>query len=109
MKLLASQTSPYARKLRVLALELEIDLAVIETAPMDDGAALLAANPAALLGVAAGALELGREADLALINPAKPWVVNADKMAASAGNTPFDKQGVEGRVLALFKGGSKIH
>ena len=71
--------------------------------------ALLAANPAALLGVAAGALEIGREADLALIDPAKPWVVNSDKMAASAGNTPFDKQGVEGRVLALFKGGCKIH
>ena len=70
--------------------------------------ALLAANPAALLGVAAGAIELGREADLALIDPAKPWVVNSDKMAASAGNTPFDKQGVEGRVLALFKGGSAI-
>ena len=70
--------------------------------------ALLAANPAALLGVAAGALELGREADLALIDPAKPWLVNSDKMAASAGNTPFDKQGVEGRVLALFKGGCAI-
>lgn len=70
--------------------------------------ALLAANPAALLGVAAGALELGREADLALIDPAKPWLVNSDKMAASAGNTPFDKQGVEGRVLALFKGGSAV-
>ena len=70
--------------------------------------ALLAANPAALLDVAAGVLELGREADLALIDPAKPWVVNSDKMAASAGNTPFDKQGVEGRVLALFKGGSAI-
>ena len=70
--------------------------------------ALLAANPAALLGVAAGALEVGREADLALIDPAKPWLVNSDKMAASAGNTPFDKQGVEGRVLALFKGGSAI-
>ena len=70
--------------------------------------ALLAANPAALLGVAAGTLEVGCEADLALIDPAKPWVVNSDKMAASAGNTPFDKQGVEGRVLALFKGGSAI-
>ena len=70
--------------------------------------ALLAANPAALLGVAAGRLALGLEADLALIDPAKPWVVDSDKMAASAGNTPFDKQGVEGRVLALFKGGAAI-
>jgi glutathione S-transferase len=45
MKLLASSTSPYARKLRILALELGLPLAVIETAPMEDGAALLAANP----------------------------------------------------------------
>ena len=70
--------------------------------------ALLAANPAALLGVPAGALEVGREADIALIDPAKPWIVDSDKMAASAGNTPFDKQGVEGRVMALFKGGSAV-
>ena len=70
--------------------------------------ALLAANPAALLGVPAGVLEVGREADIALIDPVKPWIVDSDRMAASAGNTPFDKQGVEGRVLALFKGGSAI-
>jgi glutathione S-transferase len=45
MKLLASLTSPYARKLRVLALELGLAVETIETAPMDDGADLLAANP----------------------------------------------------------------
>lgn len=45
MKLLASHTSPYARKLRVLALELGLAMAVVETAPLDDGAELLAANP----------------------------------------------------------------
>ena len=69
---------------------------------------LLAANPAALLGAPAGQLAVGLEADLALIDPDKPWVVDSDKMAASAGNTPFDKQGVEGRVTALFKGGAAI-
>ena len=70
--------------------------------------ALLAANPAAILGVEAGVLAAGMEADIALIDPHKPWCVDADKMAASAGNTPFDKQGVEGRVLRLFKGGSAV-
>lgn len=69
---------------------------------------LLAANPARLLGVEAGSLAVGLEADLALIDPDKPWVVDSNKMAASAGNTPFDKQGVQGRVLALWKGGAKI-
>jgi dihydroorotase len=69
---------------------------------------LIASNPAAMLGVNAGKLELGAEADIALIDPVKPWVVDSNMMAAAAGNTPFDKQGVEGRVTALFKGGAPI-
>lgn len=69
---------------------------------------LIAANPARLLGVEAGRLELGAEADIALIDPARPWVVDSNQMAAAAGNTPFDKQGMEGRVTALFKGGVAV-
>ena len=45
MKLLASPTSPYARKLRVIAHELGISLPMEDTAPMTDPASLLAANP----------------------------------------------------------------
>jgi dihydroorotase len=70
--------------------------------------ALLASNPAALLGVDAGRLEVGAQADIALIDSERPWVVSSDKMAAAAGNTPFDRQGVQGRVTALFKGGAAI-
>lgn len=69
---------------------------------------LLAANPSKLLGVAAGKLEVGAEADFAIIDPVRPWIVDSDKMAAAAGNTPFDRRPVEGRVTALFKGGNQI-
>jgi dihydroorotase len=69
--------------------------------------ALLAANPARLLGVAAGELRAGYEADIALIDPDRPWIVDTDKMAASAGNTPFDGQPMQGRVEALWKGGMR--
>ncbi|MDE2619786.1 MAG: amidohydrolase family protein, partial [Sphingomonadales bacterium] len=69
---------------------------------------LLAGTPAALLGVEAGVLEPGAAADLAVIDPDRPWIVNSDKMAASAGNTPFDRQPVQGRVTALFKGGTQL-
>ena len=69
---------------------------------------LLSANPARLLGVEAGRLEVGMEADIAIVDPARPWIVNSDKMAAAAGNTPFDRRPVEGRVTALFKGGARI-
>ena len=70
--------------------------------------ALLAANPARLLGVHAGQLTQGLEADVALIDAERPWIVDSRKMAASAGNTPFDRQPVQGRVSALFKGGMEV-
>jgi len=69
---------------------------------------LVAANPARLLGVEAGALREGWEADLAIVDPEKPWVVDSAKMAAAAGNTPFDGQPAQGRVTALWKGGVGI-
>jgi dihydroorotase len=69
---------------------------------------LVAGKPAALLGVDAGRLAEGAEADLALIDPERAWIVDSAKMSARAGNTPFDRLGVQGRVTALYKGGVRI-
>lgn len=69
---------------------------------------LMAANPAHLLGVQAGAISVGNEADIALVDPDKPWIIDSGKMAASAGNTPFDGQPTQGRATALWKGGVRI-
>lgn len=69
---------------------------------------LCAHAPARLLGVEAGVLAQGYEADIALIDPEKPWIVDRRKMEASAGNTPFDGQPTQGRVTALFKSGVAV-
>lgn len=69
---------------------------------------LVAGTPARLLGVEAGQLMAGKEADLALVDPDKPWIVDSARMAATAGNTPFDRQPTQGRVLALYKGGMTV-
>ena len=69
---------------------------------------LLAAKPAELLGVNAGTLKAGSEADIALVDPDKPWVIKREAMAASASNTPFAGQPAQGRVIALYKGGVAI-
>lgn len=76
--------------------------------PMERLFALLAANPARLLGTGAGYLAVGLEADIAVIDPEKPWIVSSAKMAASAGNTPFDGQPMQGRVAGLYKGGISV-
>ncbi len=69
---------------------------------------LLAANPARLLGVDAGSLTPGAEADLILVDPDKPWQVDAKRMSARAGNTPFDGLPVQGRAVAVWKGGRRV-
>ncbi|MEQ1687148.1 MAG: amidohydrolase family protein [Sphingopyxis sp.] len=70
--------------------------------------ALLSANPATLLGVNAGAIAAGCEADLILIDPDAPWQISAQAMAARAGNTPFDGLPVQGRVRSVWKGGTRV-
>lgn len=69
---------------------------------------LLAANPARLLGIDAGRIEAGLDADLILVDEGTPWQVDAKKMAAWAGNTPFDGMPVQGRATAMWKGGQRI-
>ncbi len=66
---------------------------------------LVSGAPARLLDVVAGEIATGMEADVALVDPDKPWIIDSREMEASAGNTPFDGQPTQGRVTALWKGG----
>ena len=85
---------------------LALALGLAETAGLDHAAlfALLAANPAKILGLDAGTLEIGKPADLILFDPGTPWQIDTDV----DGNTPFDGLPVQGKVLKLFKGGTEI-
>ncbi len=89
---------------------LPLTLALVRDGVIDTARAfaLLAGNPAKLLGIDVGALMPGYEADVALIDPDRPWIVNSERMTASAGNTPFDRQPVQGRAVMLFKGGARL-
>jgi dihydroorotase len=71
--------------------------------------ALLAANPASLLGIEAGSLAIGMPADLVVIDSETPWQITADTLVGRAGNTPFDGLPVQGKVVMLFKGGNRLN
>ncbi|MBO9577044.1 MAG: amidohydrolase family protein [Sphingobium sp.] len=90
-----------AETLLPLALNLVRDGHISENRMM----ALLAANPAKLLGLDAGRLEPGLPADIILIDRDAPWIVDSGRMAAAAGNTAFDKLPVQGRSRMIMKGG----
>ncbi len=89
-------------------LALGLGLVRDETITLERLFALLAANPATVLGVEAGTLTPGAPADLLLLDRDAPWQVEADRLRAKAGNTPFDGLPVQGKVLRLFKGGNAL-
>jgi dihydroorotase len=70
--------------------------------------ALLARNPARLLGLDAGTLEVGKPADLLLYDANAPWQIVGDAFKAKAGNSPFDGLPVQGKVLRVWKGGREV-
>ncbi|KQN26528.1 dihydroorotase [Sphingomonas sp. Leaf33] len=94
----ADSASGAAGATTLLALALSMEL------PHDRLFALLAANPAKVLGLDGGTLEVGKPADLILIDAGAPWQITE----ANDGNTPFDGLPVQGKVLRLFKGGKEI-
>jgi dihydroorotase len=93
-----------AETLLPLALMLVRD-AAIDVARMF---ALLSKNPAHVLGLDTGTLEVGKPADLLLYDAHAPWQIVGDAFRASAGNTAFDGLPVQGKVLRLWKGGREV-
>ncbi|MBL4869940.1 MAG: dihydroorotase [Robiginitomaculum sp.] len=56
-------------------------------------------NPADLLGLPQGRLNIGAPADLVLINPNTPWVCDADTLSSISRNTPFDERKMQGKAV----------
>lgn len=86
-------------------LALSLNLVRDEVIGMNRLFALLTANPARILGINAGSFAQGAAADVIFVDPDTPWQVDSNKMAAAAGNTPFDRMPVQGRVRRIMKGG----
>ncbi len=70
--------------------------------------AMLTVNPARLLGLDRGTLAIGAAADVTLLNPELEWVVDKEKFASKARNTPFDGWRLKGRAVRTIVCGRTV-
>ena len=69
----------------------------------------MSTRPADLLGLPAGRIAKGAPADLIVLDPDLPWVVDAAKLASRCKNTPFDEAKMLGKVVLTMVAGRIVH
>lgn len=67
----------------------------------------LSYNPAKRLGLSCGRMTKGAPADLILIDPHAPFVLDRTTLYSKSKNTPFDGQRLQGRVLGTWVRGQR--
>ncbi len=117
---IASDHAPHAKEKKMQELDqapfgvvgLETSLAVmitelIEPGHLDWPTALskMTVNPARILGVPKGTLQLGADADVTVIDPKARWTVDPSKFVSKSSNTPFAGRTLTGRADLVMVGG----
>src|SRR5215471_3201142 len=69
----------------------------------------MSSAPAKILGLAAGTLRQGSPADVIVLDPDVPWVLDPAELKSKCKNTPFDEAKLEGRVLRTIVAGRTVY
>jgi dihydroorotase len=69
----------------------------------------MSTRPAELLGLPAGTLRAGAPADVIVIDPDMPWVLDPADLKSQCKNTPFDEARFSGRVLRTIVSGRTVY
>jgi dihydroorotase (multifunctional complex type) len=69
--------------------------------------AKLTINPARILGIPKGTLQIGADADITVIDPDLAWTVDPDQFRSKSKNTTFAGWQLQGRAVHVFVGGDR--
>jgi dihydroorotase len=69
----------------------------------------MSTRPAELLGLPGGTLRAGSPADVIVIDPDEPWVLDPADLKSQCKNTPFDEARFTGRVRQTIVGGRCVY
>jgi dihydroorotase len=117
---IATDHAPHAKEKKMQELDqapfgivgLETALGLVVTRLIEPGhlgwpAALrkMTVNPARILGIPKGTLQIGADADVTIIDPAARWEVDTKQFHSKSTNTPFAKWELVGRAEVVIVGG----
>ena len=68
----------------------------------------LTSNPAKILKIAKGNLNVGNEADFCIVDINKPWVVKKENLVSKSKNTSIENKKLQGKVLNTFVKGEEL-
>lgn len=92
-----------------LFLPLMVDLISSGSLDWATVAAATAGRPARLFGLPAkGAIEIGRDADLVLMDASREWTVRAVELPCSAGWSPYEGRTLRGAVIETWSRGEPV-
>lgn len=66
-------------------------------------------NPAKIIGLDKGSLEVGKTADIVIFNPKKTYTIDVNEFAGKSKNTPFNGRKVTGKVEATIVAGNVVY
>lgn len=66
-------------------------------------------NPAKILKIPAGTLQIGANADIVLFDPEQRWTVDENALHGKSRNTPFKGMALKGKVLLTVFRGRKVY
>jgi dihydroorotase len=69
----------------------------------------MSTRPAEILGLPGGTLRAGAPADVIVIDPDTPWILDRADLKSQCKNTPFDEARFSGRVVRTIVGGRTVY
>ena len=70
--------------------------------------ASMTSNPAKILDIDKGSLDIGNDADLCLLDINKPWVVKQNELRSKSKNTPIENRKLQGQIIKTFIKGETV-
>jgi len=64
--------------------------------------ASITSNPAKILGIDKGNLQIGNHADLCVFDINKPWIVKKSELLSKSKNTPVEDRKLQGQIIKTF-------